>query len=101
MGYLPHARAVTQSESMGCFSVDNPYFPMGSGPIFSLKDWVSTGFPFSSFSHKLRVKEKEYDMSIITLAAIFLLRVLLPLSILVALGEWVRKRDIRNWWKGR
>lgn len=40
-------------------------------------------------------------MNITALATILLLRILLPLSLLVALGEWVRGRDTRYRQKGR
>lgn len=86
---------------MGCFDVYTPRQTMGSGRIFSSKDWASTEFPFSSLSHKLEVNEKEFVMNITALATIFLLRILLPLSIFVAPGEWVRGRDARYRWKGR
>ena len=101
MGHLPHAGVIAEGEFMGYFSVYTPQAGMGSGRIFSSKDWASTEFPFLSFSHKLRVNAKEYVMNITALAVIFLLRILFPLSILLALGEWVRGRDTRYRWKGR
>lgn len=32
-----------------------------------------------------------------TLAFLFLVRVLIPFALLVVLGEWVRRREIRYW----
>ena len=36
-------------------------------------------------------------MSVIALALFILVRVLIPFGLLIALGEWVRRRDIRYW----
>lgn len=36
-------------------------------------------------------------MDTIALAAILLVRVILPASALLALGEWVRRREEKNW----
>lgn len=36
-------------------------------------------------------------MSAITLAILFLLRIILPLGILLALGEWIRQREAHYW----
>ncbi len=30
-------------------------------------------------------------------AILFLIRVLIPVTVLLALGEWVRRREIRYW----
>jgi hypothetical protein len=36
-------------------------------------------------------------MSTIALAAIFLIRIVVPISVLLALGEWVRRREANYW----
>jgi hypothetical protein len=36
-------------------------------------------------------------MSTITLAAILLIRVVVPISALLALGEWIRRREANYW----
>jgi hypothetical protein len=36
-------------------------------------------------------------MSTIALAAILLIRVVLPVSALLALGEWIHRREARYW----
>jgi hypothetical protein len=36
-------------------------------------------------------------MNTIALALILLLRVIVPFSILIALGEWIRRREINYW----
>jgi hypothetical protein len=36
-------------------------------------------------------------MSTIALAAIFLIRVIVPVSVLLALGEWIRRREAKYW----
>ena len=36
-------------------------------------------------------------MSTIALATIFLIRVVVPISVLLALGEWVRRREANYW----
>jgi hypothetical protein len=33
----------------------------------------------------------------ITFAILFLIRVLIPVALLLVLGEWVRRREIRYW----
>jgi len=45
--------------------------------------------------------EKEKAMDTIAIAVIFLIRILLPVSLLIALGEWVRRRETNYWSKGR
>ena len=36
-------------------------------------------------------------MSAITFALFILVRVLIPFGLLIAIGEWVRRREIRYW----
>ncbi len=36
-------------------------------------------------------------MSTIAVVAIFLVRVILPVSVLIALGEWIRRREANYW----
>jgi hypothetical protein len=40
---------------------------------------------------------KEIAMSTIAFAAILLLRAILPISVLLALGEWMRHREAKYW----
>jgi hypothetical protein len=37
-------------------------------------------------------------MSAIAVALFVLVRVLIPFGLLIALGEWVRRREIRYWY---
>jgi hypothetical protein len=63
-----------------------------------LKDWAYTEFPFLSISHKLSVDlRKENPMSTIVFAAFLLLRLILPVSFLLAVGEWIRRREVNYW----
>lgn len=39
-------------------------------------------------------------MSTIAIAVIFVIRLLVPLSLLVALGEWNRRREAKYWLGG-
>ena len=69
--------------------------------ISQFKNPSSTEFPFSSFSHKLSMDErKEFPMSAFVFAILLLIRVILPISILFALGEWVHCRDANYWFRG-
>jgi hypothetical protein len=62
------------------------------------KDWACAGFPFLSFSHKLsRNVRKEIAMSTIAFAVILLIRVILPIAVLIALGEWVHRGEAHYW----
>mgnify|MGYP001319048256 CR=1 FL=1 len=36
-------------------------------------------------------------MSTIALAAILLIRIILPVSLLIAIGEWLRRREANYW----
>ncbi len=38
-------------------------------------------------------------MSAIVLAILLLVRVILPLSMLIALGEWMRRREANYWFQ--
>lgn len=58
------------------------------------KNRAFTEFIFLSISHKLEMDErKEHVMNAIALAIFFLLRVAVPLGILLAMGEWARRRE--------
>lgn len=39
-------------------------------------------------------------MSAIVIAALFLIRIILPLTLLIALGEWIRRREANYWFHG-
>lgn len=65
------------------------------------KDWARAEFPFSSLSHKLSMNvRKEIAMSTVAFAVILLVRIILPLSLLLGLGEWVRRREANYWLRG-
>lgn len=38
-------------------------------------------------------------MNTIALAAILLIRVVLPFSVLIMLGEWIRRREANYWFR--
>ena len=38
-------------------------------------------------------------MTTIAIAVFLLIRVLLPISVLIALGEWVRRREANYWFR--
>ena len=70
--------------------------------IHPFKDWSYTEFTFSFFSHKLRVSQvkslrKENTMSTIVFAVFLTIRVILPVSLLIAFGEWIRRREANYW----
>jgi hypothetical protein len=66
--------------------------------VYKSKDWVNAEFPFSFFSHKLTLDvRKENAMSTIVLAIILLIRIILPLGLLIALGEWIHRREADYW----
>jgi len=44
-------------------------------------------------------ERKEYAMNTIALALILLVRVVVPFSILIALGEWIRRREANYWFR--
>jgi hypothetical protein len=71
---------------------------LGHRLIRQSKDWSRAEFPFLSISHKLGMNvRKENSMSTIVLAFLLLARVILPFGILIALGEWVRRREANYW----
>jgi hypothetical protein len=39
-------------------------------------------------------------MSTVALAVFLLIRVILPVSLLIAVGEWVRRREANYWSRG-
>lgn len=62
------------------------------------KDRAPAEFPFLSFSHKLEAGvRKENAMSTIVLALLLIARVVFPIGALIALGEWIRRRE-ENYW---
>ena len=81
--------------------MDEPIYLPKKYAVCQPKDWVHAEFPFSSFSHKLSMDErKEIPMSTIVFAALLLIRVLLPISIPIMFGEWVRRREANYWLRG-
>ena len=36
-------------------------------------------------------------MNTIALVALFLIRIILPVSLLIAVGEWIRRREANYW----
>lgn len=58
---------------------------------------MSAEFPFLGISHKLSLNDKEKAMTTIALAVLLLIRILLPLILLIVLGEWVRRREASYW----
>lgn len=70
---------------------------LGYRQVRQPKDWVCAEFPFLSFSHKLSTNvRKEYAMTI-AFVLILLVRIILPLVLLLALGEWVHRREAHYW----
>jgi len=61
------------------------------------KDWSNAEFPFLSFSHKLSMNVRKENAMSIAFAVIVLIRILLPLGLLLGLGEWVRRREAHYW----
>ena len=85
---------------MGWDSVSIPRHRLRCRLICRCKDWSCAEFPFLSFSHKLGVNvRKENSMSTIAFAVILLIRVILPVSILIALGEWIHRREANYWFR--
>jgi len=70
----------------------------GTNP--QLKDWSCTEFTLLTISHTLGVNErKEKPVISITLALLLLLRLIVPFVLLITIGEWVRRREIKYWFK--
>jgi predicted membrane-bound dolichyl-phosphate-mannose-protein mannosyltransferase len=61
------------------------------------KDWASAEFPFLSFSHKLSMNVRKEIVMTLAFAAILLIRLILPIVLLISLGEWVRRREASYW----
>jgi hypothetical protein len=70
---------------------------MGHRQIRRPKDWACAEFPFLSFSHKLGMNVRKENAMTIAFALILLIRIILPLGLLLALGEWVRRREANYW----
>jgi hypothetical protein len=87
--------------SQGCygsFTNRDPQSRRGDWLIHRLKDGAPAEFPFLSISHKLSMNvKKEIAMSTIAFAVILLVRIILPFSLLLGLGEWVRRREANYW----
>ena len=82
----------------GCVSNCIPQITEVNRLIRRPKDWACAEFPFLSFSHKLEMNvRKEIAMSTIAFAVILLIRAILPITVLIALGEWVRRREAHYW----
>jgi FtsZ-interacting cell division protein ZipA len=43
------------------------------------------------------IEKKEHPMNVIALSIILIVRVLIPLTILLTLGEWAQRRE-KNYW---
>ena len=98
MGYPSQTRDIKEDNSWGEIQISNPRTRPKGGLIRRVKDWSSTEFIFSSTSHTLGADErKEYAMNAIAITIIFLIRVVVPLVILLTLGEWMRRRDVNYW----
>ena len=62
------------------------------------KDYLFTRFIYPSIYPTLSMdKRKENVMNTIALAILFTVRVIIPLTVLLALGEWVKRRE-KNYW---
>jgi hypothetical protein len=70
---------------------------MGYRLIYRLKDWASAEFPFLSFSHTLGMNVQKENAMTIAFALILLIRIVLPVVLLLALGEWVHRRETTYW----
>ena len=70
---------------------------MGYRQIRQLKDWACAEFPFLSFSHKLGTNVRKENAMTIAFVLILLIRIILPLALLLVLGEWVHRREANSW----
>ncbi len=62
------------------------------------KDWLSAEFTFLFNSHTLGVNErKENPMTSIALILLLLARLVAPFTILIFVGEWARRQEIKYW----
>jgi hypothetical protein len=86
------------NQYLGRDSASHPRIRFQGGLIRQVKDWESAEYLFLSISHTLGTDErKEYAMNTIVLAVILMLRVVIPLLILLSIGEWIRRRDANYW----
>jgi Mg2+/Co2+ transporter CorB len=84
---------------MGQDSDSDPRIRLRLGLIRLSKDYLFTQFLFSSISNKLSaVERKERLMNTIALTIILIVRVLVPITVLISLGEWVQRRE-KNYWR--
>jgi len=58
---------------------------------------VSAEFIFSSNSHTLGADKERKENVMNTIAILLLLRVIVPVSILLVLGEWIKRREVDYW----
>ena len=82
---------------MGWASDLTPKNNVESRQIRRLKDWACTEFPSLSFSHKLCMNVRKENAMTIAFAVILLIRIILPVGLLLALGEWVHRREANYW----
>ena len=85
---------------MGLASFYDPSTESGIGLILHLKDWLSDEFTFLTNSHTLGMNErKENLMTSIALVLLFVVRLVVPFTLLITLGEWARRREIKYWFQ--
>ena len=85
---------------MGRNSKLHPRNQLGYRLICRSKDWACAEFPFLSFSHKLRMNVRKEIAMTLAFATILFIRLILPIVLLILLGEWVRRREA-HYWLGR
>ena len=97
MGEIPYRRHKDLNQYMGRDSNLTPKNILGYRLIRRPKDWACAEFPFLSFSHKLSMNVRKENAMTIAFAVIFLIRIILPISILLGLGEWAHRREANYW----
>jgi len=98
MGQTPYMEDGVKVKAWGEIRIQSHESDLGLGWFVHPKDYLSTRFLFTSITRTLGIVErKEHPMNVIALTIIFIVRVLVPLTILLTLGEWVQHRE-KNYW---
>ena len=98
VGKTPHARDLGESNAW----VWNPNPSHGTSPGVvdsPIQRLVIRPISFLIHFSYTENEKKENAMNTIALALILLVRVIVPFSILIAIGEWVRRREINYWFR--
>lgn len=98
MGKTPHTRDLGKGNAW----VWNPNTAHGTRPVVvdsRIQRLVIRPISFLIHFSYTEDEKKENAMNTIALALILLARIVVPFSVLIALGEWIRRREINYWFR--